>query len=50
LAEDSYKNDLDCELREIAQRIVKDVLQSSLSIEEILSSALKDYSVDLGQS
>jgi GntR family transcriptional repressor for pyruvate dehydrogenase complex len=50
LAEDSYKNDLDRELREIAERIVKDVLQSSLSIEEILSSALKDYSVDLGQS
>jgi GntR family transcriptional repressor for pyruvate dehydrogenase complex len=50
LAEDSYKNDLDRELREIAERIVKDVLQSSLSIDEILSSALKDYSVELGQS
>ena len=50
LAEKSYKSDLDRELREIAERIVKDVLQSSLSVDQILDTALQDYEVDLKQS
>jgi GntR family transcriptional repressor for pyruvate dehydrogenase complex len=47
LAEKSYKSDLDRELREIAERIVKDVLQSNLTVDEILDSALKNYEVEL---
>jgi transcription termination factor NusB len=47
LAEKSYKSDLDRELREIAERIVKDVLQSNLTIDEILDSALQNYEVEL---
>ncbi|MFM8384130.1 MAG: FadR/GntR family transcriptional regulator [Actinomycetota bacterium] len=47
LAEKSYKSDLDRELREIVERIVKDVLQSNLTIDEILDSALQNYEVEL---
>jgi GntR family transcriptional repressor for pyruvate dehydrogenase complex len=47
LAEKSYKSDLDRELREIAERIVKDVLQTSIAIDEVLNSALQTYEVEL---
>ena len=50
LAEDSYKADLDRKLKEIAERIVKDVLHSSQSVDEILDSALANYSVEIKQS
>lgn len=47
LAERSYKSDLDRELGEIAERIVREVLHSSQSVEEILAASLVDYSVEL---
>lgn len=50
LAEKSYKADLDKELREIAERIVRDVLHSSQSVDEILAATLHEYSVELKQS
>jgi GntR family transcriptional repressor for pyruvate dehydrogenase complex len=49
LAEKSYQTDLDRELREIAERIVRDVLHSSQTVDEILSASLRDYSVEVRQ-
>lgn len=50
LAEKSYQSDLDKELREIAERIVREVLHSTQSVDEILAASLQDYSVDLRQA
>ncbi|MFM2175823.1 MAG: hypothetical protein RLZZ527_899, partial [Actinomycetota bacterium] len=50
LAEKSYKADLDRELREIAERIVKDVMQSTSTIDQILDTALQNYEVELKRS
>lgn len=50
LAEDSYKTDLDRTLRDIAERIVKEVLHSSQSVDDILDLALKSYSVEIKTS
>ena len=50
LAEKSYKTDLDRELREIAERIVRDVLHSSQSVDEILASTFNEYAVELRQA
>ena len=47
LAEKSYKSDLDRQLSDIAERIVKDVLQSTLSVDQILDAALQSYSVEI---
>ena len=50
LAEKSYRSDLDRELREIAERIVRDVLHSSQSVDEILAATFTEFSVELKQS
>ncbi|MEN9454446.1 MAG: hypothetical protein RLZZ19_933, partial [Actinomycetota bacterium] len=47
LAEKSYKSDLDRQLSDIAERIVKDVLQSTMSVDQILDAALQSYSVEI---
>lgn len=47
IAEDSYKSDLDKKLSDIADRIVKEILHSSLSVEEVLDSALRDFKVEI---
>lgn len=46
LAESAYKTDLERKLSDIADRIVKEVLHSDLTIEDILDSALKDYQIE----
>ncbi|MGA0867260.1 MAG: FadR/GntR family transcriptional regulator, partial [Candidatus Nanopelagicaceae bacterium] len=47
LAEDAYRSDLERPLGEIAERIVKEVLHSNATVDEILSVALKDYEVGI---
>lgn len=47
LAEDAYRSDLERPLAEIAERIVKEVLHSNATVDEILSIALKDYEVGI---
>ena len=47
LAEKSYKSDLDRQLSEIAERIVKDVLHTTLSVDQILDAALQNYSLGI---
>jgi flagellar biosynthesis/type III secretory pathway protein FliH len=47
LAEKSYKSDLDRQLSEIAERIVKDVLHTTLSVDQILDAALQSYSLGI---
>jgi flagellar biosynthesis/type III secretory pathway protein FliH len=47
LAEKSYKSDLDRQLSDIAERIVQDVLQSTLSVDQILDAALQSYSIEI---
>jgi DNA-binding FadR family transcriptional regulator len=47
LAEKSYKSDLDRQLSDIAERIVKDVLHTTLSVDQILDAALQSYSLGI---
>lgn len=49
LAEDVFSTDLERPLSEIAERIVKDVLHSTASVDEILSLSLKDYEVGISR-
>jgi len=47
IAEDSYHSDLDKKLSEVANRIVKDVLHSTMSIEQVLDTALRDFKIEI---
>lgn len=50
IAEDSYKSDLDNKLSDIADRIVKEILHSTLTVEEVLDSALRDFKIGIVSS
>jgi GntR family transcriptional repressor for pyruvate dehydrogenase complex len=50
IAEDSYKSDLDNKLSDIADRIVKEILHSTLTVEEVLDSALRDFKIGIVNS
>ena len=50
IAEDSYKSDLDRKLSDIADRIVKEILHSTLTVEEVLDSALRDFKIGIVSS
>lgn len=50
IAEDSYKSDLDNKLSEIADRIVKDILQSTMTVEEVLDTALRNFKIEIVDS
>ena len=47
IAEDSYQADLDNKLSDVANRIVKEVLHSTMSIEQVLDSALRDFKIEI---
>ena len=47
IAEDTYGEDLDIPLSEVAERIVSQVLGNSRTVHEVLDAALKKYSMDI---
>ena len=50
IAEDSYKSDLDRKLSDIADRIVREILQSTMTVEEVLYSALRSFKIEIVES
>jgi GntR family transcriptional repressor for pyruvate dehydrogenase complex len=50
IAEDSYKSDLDRKLSDIADRIVREILQSTMTVEEVLDSALRSFKIEIVES
>ena len=47
LAEDTFGDDTHRSLAEVAERVVREVLGSTLPIDALVDSALQDYSTDI---
>lgn len=50
IAEHSYESDLDNKLSSIANRIVKEILHSTLDVEQVLDAALRDFKIGIVES